>query len=89
MDKETIGSLLVGGSVAAAISYILHIFTKRDDKADVMEERIRQLELSHRDLMHIRDKQAEVDQKIDNLLEVMTLIRIQLNVVLQRENDHG
>lgn len=87
MEKETIGSLLLGGSITAVFAYLVSIFTKRSDRADEMEDRIRALEISHRDLVHIKEKQAEVDQKIDNLLEVMTLIRIQLNVAINSKGE--
>ncbi len=95
VDKETVGSVLTGASISGIVAYFVHLFSRRSDreseKVDEMESRIRQLELTHRelsqDIKHVREKQAEVDQKIDNLLEVMTLIRIQLNVAIKHQEN--
>jgi hypothetical protein len=78
MEKETIGNLLIGGSVTAVITYILHVFTKRSDRYDKLEERIAALEIGHRDIDHIKATQAELKIKIDTILETLTDLRIQL-----------
>jgi len=77
MEKETIGNLLLGGSITAVLTYILHTFTKRSDKYDELERRIAALELGHRDIEYIKDTQAEMKTKIDTILETLTELRIQ------------
>lgn len=91
MEKETIGNLLLGGSVTAVLTYILHIFTKRSDKYDKLEERIAALEIAHRDIDYIKATQAEMKTKIDTILETLTELRIQFGTTktVKRRGSNG
>lgn len=89
MDKESVPNLLLGGSIASVFSYLVHLFTKRSDRADKMEERIVALEIAAANIEYIKDKQASVDQKIDQILELVTELRIQQSQGTKRTVKRG
>lgn len=77
MDDNT--TVVVGtGVVTFIFGYLLHIFTKRSDRYDDLEKRIRDLELGHQDIAYIKDKQGQLEDKINKILDTVTELRVEV-----------
>lgn len=86
MGQDIWISLLAGGLITAALTYVVSILLKRYDKMDKIEERVNALEVGHRDVILVKETQDQMKHSIDTIIVLLTDLRIQVAAWKNKED---